>query len=298
MRRRFLYTITEPDAGKKLGGYLREQGYSRHLLTRLKDTPDAIRKNGAGARAGALLSAGDRLNILLPAERPSEKIQPVSLPFTVAYEDEDILVAGKPADMPVHPSPGNYGNTLANAAAAHARERDEDWVFRCINRLDRDTTGLLILAKHALSAAILSDAMKRRSIRRTYLAIVQGCPVPQNGHIEAPIGRSPGSCLKRQVDPVHGERAVTHYRTLSAGSPYSLVELRLDTGRTHQIRVHMVHLGCPIPGDFLYNPDFTHIKRQALHAAALDFDHPITGKALHFEAPLPKDMEGLLEIQP
>ncbi|HCT91925.1 MAG TPA: RluA family pseudouridine synthase, partial [Lachnospiraceae bacterium] len=221
------------------GEFLREHGYSRHLLAGLKRTPEAICRNGIWTRTGVPLKAGDRLDVLLPEEKPSEKIEPVPLPFTVVYEDEDILVADKPADMPVHPSPGNYGNTLANAAAAHARERGEACVFRCINRLDRDTTGLLVLAKHALSAAVLSDAMKRRAIRRTYLAVVQGRPEPEDGQIDAPIGRVPGSCLQRQVDFLRGERAVTHYRTLSADSLYSLVELHLDTGRTHQIRVHM-----------------------------------------------------------
>ena len=294
MERRFSYTITARDTGQNLGEFLRKCGYSRHLLAGLKRTPDAICKNGAWARVDAPLAAGDRLDVLLPEEKPSEKILPVPLPFTVVYEDNDILVADKPAGMPVHPSPGNYGNTLANAVAAHALERGEACVFRCINRLDRDTTGLLVLAKHALSGAVLSDAMARRAIRRTYLAVVQGCPDPEDGCIDAPISRVPGSCLQRQVDFDHGERAVTHYRTLTAGAPYSLVELHLDTGRTHQIRVHLAHIGCPLPGDFLYNPDFSHIRRQALHAAALDLTHPVTGGPLHFEAPLPEDMKRLL----
>lgn len=298
MDRHFLYVITAPDAGKSLGEFLREHGYSRRLLARLKRTPQAVRKNGVATQTGIPLAAGDRLDILLPEEKPSDKIEPVPLPFTVVYEDRDILVIDKPADMPVHPSPGNYGNTLANAVAAHALKRGESCVFRCINRLDRDTTGLLILAKHALSGAILSAAMKRRAIRRTYLAVVQGCPEPKDGQIDAPIGRAPGSCIQRQVDFLHGERAVTHYRTVSAGPVYSLIELHLDTGRTHQIRVHMAHIGCPLPGDFLYNPDFSHINRQPLHAAALDFDHPVTGDPLHFETALPADMKKLLEMQP
>lgn len=296
MEHHFSYTITAPDAGKTPGEYLRGQGYSRRLLARLKHTPGAVRKNGLWMCTGAPLATGDRLDILLPEEYPSEKIEPVPLPFTIVYEDGDILVADKPAGMPVHPSPGNYGNTLANAVAAHTAERDGPCVFRCINRLDRDTTGLLVLAKHALSGSVLSDAMKRRAIRRTYLAVVQGCPEPKDGRIDAPIGRVPGSCLQRQVDPVLGGRAVTRYHTLSPGTPYSLVELRLETGRTHQIRVHMAHIGCPLPGDFLYNPDFSHISRQALHAAALDFDHPVTGAPLHFESPLPEDMARLLTI--
>lgn len=295
MTHRFHYTITEQDAGKTLGEYLREHGYSRHLLAQIKRSPGAMCRNGIWTRVSAPLENGDDLDICLPREMSQEKIEPVSLPFTVVYEDRDILVVHKPANMPVHPSPGNYGNTLANAVAAYARKQEEAWPFRCINRLDRDTTGLLILAKHALSAAILSDAMKHRAIRRSYLAVVSGCPNPRAGCIDAPIGRAPGSCLQRQVDVSQGERAITHYRTLSVGSVYSLVELWLETGRTHQIRVHMAHIGCPLPGDFLYNPDFSRIGRQALHAATLDFAHPITGKPMHFETPLPEDMTQLLK---
>ena len=207
----------------------------------------------------------------------------------ILYEDEDILVINKPADMPVHPSAGNYENTLANGIAWYFAEKGEDFVYRCINRLDRDTTGALILAKNPLSAAILSVQMRNRQICRTYLALVDGV-LPESGNVDAPIARMDGSVITREVNFQNGESAVTHYECLAVGKDYSLAELHLETGRTHQIRVHMNYIGHPLPGDFLYNPDYSHISRQALHSHHLRFRHPITGEEMHFTAPVPEDM--------
>ena len=194
----------------------------------------------------------------------------------------------KPADMPVHPSAGNYENTLANGIAWYFAEKGEDFVYRCINRLDRDTTGALILAKNPLSAAILSVQMKKRQILRTYLALVDGL-LPDAGTINAPIARMEGSVITREVNFETGESAITHYERLAAGKEYSLAELHLETGRTHQIRVHMKYIGHPLPGDYLYNPDYRRINRQPLHSYQLEFTHPITGKVMLFTAPLPID---------
>ena len=204
-------------------------------------------------------------------------------------EDEDILVLNKPADMPVHPSIGNYTNTLANAAAFYFQQKNELCPFRCINRLDRDTSGSLILAKNALSAAILSAQMRNREIRRTYLAVVCGV-TPPSGTVSAPIGRVSDSVIQRQVDPEHGESAVTHYERLAVRNDHSLLEIHLETGRTHQIRVHMGYIGHPLPADYLYHPVYDHFKRQPLHSFRLNFRHPLTGKNLCFTAPVPKDM--------
>lgn len=190
--------------------------------------------------------------------------------------------------MPVHPSAGNYENTLANGIAWYFAEKGEDFVYRCINRLDRDTTGALILAKNPLSAAILSVQMKKRQIRRTYLALVDGL-LPDAGTINAPIARMEGSVITREVNFETGESAITHYERLAAGKEYSLAELHLETGRTHQIRVHMKYIGHPLPGDYLYNPDYRRINRQPLHSYQLEFTHPITGKVMLFIAPLPID---------
>ena len=293
MNRILIYRISEKDSPCTVESFLKARGYSRQIIIQLKKNSDSIKANGRWAYIKTMLHTGDELMIFLEEPQSSERILPVPLPLSVVYEDEDILVVDKPADMPVHPSINNYDNTLANAVAYYYQSDKEPFVFRCINRLDRDTTGLLIIAKNALSGAILSQMMKDRQIRRTYLAIVKGIP-PECGTIDAPIGRVPGSLLERQVDFLHGETAVTHFQTLQQHKELALVQLRLETGRTHQIRVHMSYLGCPLIGDYLYYPDRSLICRQALHSARLDFLHPITGTPLSFLAPLPADMERVL----
>ena len=197
--------------------------------------------------------------------------------------------------MPIHPSINNYENTLANAVAYYYKKQGETFIFRCINRLDRDTTGLLIIAKHALSASILSKQMKAREIRRTYLAVCKGQLPAEVGIINAPIARKADSAIERCVDFSNGESAVTHYRVRYYQNGYSLVELHLETGRTHQIRIHMQYLGNPLPGDYLYCPDYSKISRTALHSYRLAFCHPITGKRMDFYAPLPTDMAAFFQ---
>ncbi len=204
------------------------------------------------------------------------------------------MVLDKPADMPIHPSMKNYENSLANGLAWYFASQNIPFVFRCINRLDRDTTGLTIIAKHMVSGGILSVMAARREISREYLAIVSGTGMPPEGTVDAPLGRKPGSAIERMVDFEHGERAVTHYRVLQEKNGCSLISLHLETGRTHQIRVHMKYLGYPLIGDFLYYPDKTLISRQALHSCRLEFSHPITGQPMVFTSPLPEDMQQVL----
>lgn len=291
MERIFEYQITAAEEGRKIGDFLREKGYSRHLLRQLKETEDGLLRNAQPTFTTVALKAGDRIQVrLLEKAEGSEAIMPAPLPFEIVYEDEDLLVVNKPADMPIHPSFQNHGNTLADALTWHYQQHGEDFVYRCINRLDRDTTGLLIVAKHLLSASILSDMVGKREIHREYLAIVKGIP-PENGTISAPIGRKKGSAILREVNFETGEPAVTHFARLEIRNGLSLVSLKLETGRTHQIRVHMSYIGCPLIGDYLYYPECSRISRQALHSHHLSFLHPITGKALSFTAPLPEDME-------
>lgn len=292
MNREFTYIIKENDINAKpmtIHGFLKSRGYSHAMIVSLKKTREGIRKNGIWARVHDCLQSGDILQIHITENESSDHIVPRPLPFPVVFEDEDLLVINKPDDMPIHPSQGNYENTLANAAAWYFRQKGESFVYRCINRLDRDTTGLLILAKHAYSASLLSSMVTSRLIRREYLAVVKGVP-DICGCIDAPIGRKEGSTIERQIDFSSGDPAKTHFERLVCESGYSLVRLRLETGRTHQIRVHMNYIGCPLPGDFLYCPDYTKIKRQALHSYRLSFSHPITGQDLSFTAPLPEDM--------
>ena len=290
MERIFEYQITAAEEGRKIGDFLREKGYSRHLIRQLKETEDGLLRNAQPTFTTVALKAGDRIRVrLLEKAEGSEAIMPAPLPFEIVYEDEDLLVVNKPADMPIHPSFQNHGNTLADALTWHYQQHGEDFVYRCINRLDRDTTGLLIVAKHLLSASILSDMVGKREIHREYLAIVKGIP-PENGTISAPISRKKGSAILREVNFETGEPAVTHFARLEIRNGLSLVSLKLETGRTHQIRVHMGYIGCPLIGDYLYYPECSRISRQALHSHRLSFLHPITGKALSFTAPLPEDM--------
>ena len=291
MERIFEYQISSGEEGRKLGDFLREKGYSRQLLRQLKETENGLLRNGQPTFMTIALKNGDRIRVrLLEKAEGSEAIMPAPLPFEIVYEDEDLLVINNPADMPIHPSFQNHGNTLADALTWHYQQQGKEFVYRCINRLDRDTTGLLIVARHQLSASILSDMVRKREIHREYLAIVEGIP-PEKGTISAPIGRKEGSAILREVNFETGEPARTHFTRLETRNGLSLVSLKLETGRTHQIRVHMAYIGCPLIGDYLYYPDHTRINRQALHSYRLSFLHPITGKALSFTAPLPEDMK-------
>lgn len=288
MQRTVNYKITSEYVGMDILSFLRKKGFSRHILSSMKSHPCAILLNHSPSFAKVTLKEGDRLTVTVPETEAPSQIPAVNIQLHILYEDEDILVVNKPANMPIHPSIGNYENTLANGIAWYFSQKGEEFVYRCINRLDRDTTGGLILAKNPLSAAILSAQMKSRQIRRTYLAVVKG-ELPASGTIDAPIARVDDSVILRNVDFEKGEKAVTHYYRLAFGDGYSLAELHLETGRTHQIRVHMNHLGFPLPGDYLYYPVYDRIQRQALHSYQLEFTHPITEKPLTFTAPVPED---------
>lgn len=288
------YLIQQQDIQKTVEQFLLSNGYSAALIRRLRHTEQSILKNGIPVYTTYRLDEGDSLTVTLPEEHGSENIVPVPMDLDIRYEDRDLLVVNKAAGVPIHPSQGNHDNTLANGIAWYLGEKGEAATYRAINRLDRDTTGLLILARHALSACMLSEMVRTHAIRRCYLAAASGL-VPPEGVIDAPIARAGDSTIERCVDFERGDSARTHYRTLyyNRDTDCSLVVLRLETGRTHQIRVHMKHIGHPLPGDFLYNPDYRLIGRQALHSWQLDFIHPIKKEPLHFEAPLPEDMRRL-----
>ena len=294
MKTTMTYLIQQQDIQKTVEQFLLSNGYSAALIRRLRHTEQSILKNGSPVYTTYRLDKGDSLAVTLPEEHGSENIVPVPMDLDIRYEDRDLLVVNKAAGVPIHPSQGNHDNTLANGIAWYLGEKGEAATYRAINRLDRDTTGLLILARHALSACMLSEMVRTHAIRRCYLAAASGL-VPPEGVIDAPIARTCDSTIERCVDFERGDSARTHYRTLcyNRDTDCSLVELRLETGRTHQIRVHMKHIGHPLPGDFLYNPDYRLIGRQALHSWQLDFIHPIKKEPLHFEAPLPEDMRRL-----
>lgn len=288
------YVIDQDSDGLRVEQYLRRRGYSGQNLTEIKRMPESILVNGVHYYMRQTLAAGDRLRVCIRETKCSENVLPSKLPLNIIYEDEDIIVINKPAGMPIHPSLNNYTNSLANALAWYYREQGRPFIFRCCNRLDRDTSGLTVVAKHLVSSSILSDMVRRHKLRREYLAIVRGHLTPQSGIIDAPLARKPGTIIERTIDFERGETAVTHYQVVDEQNGHSLVSLCLETGRTHQIRIHMKHLGYPLVGDYLYNPDMEYIKRQALHSHRLSFAHPITGRPMDFHAPLPDDMRAVL----
>jgi 23S rRNA pseudouridine1911/1915/1917 synthase len=223
-----------------------------------------------------------------------QAISPVSGPIKIAYEDDDLLVLDKQAPLAVHPGPGNPDRTLANYLQAYYRQIGLIAGFHPVNRLDRGTSGLMVVAKHGHAHEQLRQALHSPFFRREYLAVCEGTPVPTSGRIDRPIGRVPGSVLRREVR-LDGAAACTHYRMLSSHGQRSLLSLKLDTGRTHQIRVHMASMGCPVVGDFLYGKEDIAIPdRFALHATKVEFHHPVTEKHLIFSSPLPSELAILL----
>lgn len=321
MTRIITYAIPSDASPLTVKGFLRSKGYSVQNLKILKETPDGITADGKALHLNAPLTPGSSLTVRITEEVSSENILPVELPLNVVYEDDDLLVVNKPAGMPIHPSQNNRDNTLANALAYYFKVQGRPFVFRCVSRLDRDTSGLTVIAKHYVSAGILGAAVAAKAIRakeifppkenlssrdpdktiilREYLAIVRGSVTPPSGIITAPLGRKPGSIIERCVDYENGESAITHYRVLEEKNGYSLLSLILETGRTHQIRIHLKHIGHPLVGDYLYNPEASPsrpgvITRQALHSHFLSFTHPMTGERMEFTAPLPEDMASLI----
>lgn len=294
MERILTYHIIEAENGLRIEQYLKRKGYSKQNFTDLKKMPESILVNGKWYYLKQTLCTGDCLTVHIQEKESSEHIPPVELPLDIVYEDDDIIVINKPSGMPIHPSMNNYRNSLANALAWYFQEQGKAFIFRCTNRLDRDTSGLTIIAKHMLSSNILSGMAVRKEVKREYLAIVRGTVTPVSGTISAPLSRKPGSIIERTVDFENGEKAITHYHVLEEKNGHSLVSIQLETGRTHQIRIHMKYLGFPLIGDYLYNPDMKYIQRQALHSHRLSFNHPITGEKKVFTAPLPSDMKNVL----
>lgn len=294
MNRTISYDIDSHSEGLRIEQFLRRKGYSAQNLSTIKRMPESILVNGVHYYMKQTLKAGDRLLVRIQETESSRNIPPVCAPLSIVYEDEDLIVVNKPAGMPIHPSLNNYTNSLANALAWYYQQQRKPFIFRCCNRLDRDTSGLTVVAKHLVSGNILSTMTKKKEVRREYLAVVRGHIVPESGTISAPLARKGGTIIERVVDFDRGEPAVTHYHLIREANGHSLVSLQLETGRTHQIRIHLKHLGFPLVGDYLYNPDMEYISRQALHSFRLSFPHPITGEAMDFTAPLPEDMKNIL----
>lgn len=280
--RKIEFIIDEHHDGMEIRRYLHYFGVSSALLTRLKQTDNGITKNGVFALAKDIVNTGDVLAINI--EPKGHMPTPAKMDIDVVYEDEDIIVLDKPPFLPVHESRNHIGDTLSNYVAYLMTE---DTAFRAVFRLDRDTSGLVLVAKHELAASKLAG-----KINKDYYAVVKGI-VDSDGVIDAPIARCGDSIIKRKVDD-SGERAVTYYYPVSHTDDTTLVRFKLETGRTHQIRVHMSHIGHPLLGDTLYGGDDSRINRQALHCKDLYFTHPITNNAMHITCDFPLDMKGVI----
>ncbi|MCQ2543787.1 MAG: RluA family pseudouridine synthase [Lachnospiraceae bacterium] len=286
------YKISTEYIGKRVDKFLEGQGYPKQAVTNLRKNPGLLKVNGETVFMNYRFAGEDNLTVVIEEEETEASFNAVDLSIKVIYEDSDIIVLEKSAGMPIHPSINNYDNTLANALAFYFMQKNEAFVFRCINRLDKDTSGLTIIAKHYLAAGILSDEMRERRIKREYTAIVEGCDIPDEGTIDMPIARVSESVITREVNYEKGDNAITHFRVVKKDElrNISMVKLVLETGRTHQIRVHMKAIGHPLCGDYIYNPNNHLMNRQALHAGKIEFIHPITKQFMSFETEIPEDM--------
>lgn len=280
------YLIDENSGAITIKDFLRRKSYSANLIKRLKKIENGITVNGVHQNVTYVLKARDTLLLLdEDFERDvNSHLEPSNIEIEVIYEDENITVVNKPANMPTHESLNNRGNSLANALAY--RYRDRNYVFRATNRLDKDTSGVVITANNKYYAALLSNKIKKGLVDKKYIAIVKGI-LDGEGEINAPIDRIGASIIKREVRS-DGEEAITRYKSIGVCDGYSLVMLTPITGRTHQLRVHMAHIGHPIVGDCLYGEESTEISRQALHCLEMNIDEIGV-----FRAPLPSDILAL-----
>jgi 23S rRNA pseudouridine1911/1915/1917 synthase len=294
---RFCFTVAAEHDGWPLHKLLeRRFGLSRNLVRRLKAAGSDVRVDGQWARVVDPVRAGQQVSLWVP---PAEAMVPLPLALDIAFEDDHVLVVNKPAGMLVHPSRSHHTDTLVSGVAHHLLRQGLPPHIHPVHRLDGDTSGLLLFAKHPFVLDRLAAALERRQLVRQYVAVVEGRVAAESGVIDAPIWTDPAGALKREVRP-DGQPARTHYRVLRRWSGATLVELHLETGRTHQIRVHMAHLGHPLVGDWLYGhppgagPFAGAIGRHALHAGRLTFPHPITRETVDVQAPPPPDFAALL----
>lgn len=308
-------TVSCRDNGLKLDTFLKTGLHlSKKEISRAKFLENGICVNGKRCKTDAMLKTGDLVEIVLETgDKISENLTASGKALSVLYEDEDVIILDKPAGISVHPAGRKDTDTLANRLAYYLRDKNEDSVIRIFGRLDKDTSGVVLAVKNRAAATRLAHQRESGTLHKTYLAITEGLPNPPAGVIRLPIGIDPGN-RKRMCITLGGKNAVTNYETLAVGNGCALVRLSLETGRTHQIRVHMAAIGCPLVGDPLYgygaeallmpdiplcfskdnrckDTDILEMKRTALHACSIHFLQPFTGEELLIEAPLPVDMK-------
>ena len=295
------FTVENQD-GERIDRYLSEEleDRSRSYIQKLIKE-NHVTVNQKPVKANYRLSLGDRVEIDLP-EAKEPDIKPEDIPLDILYEDKDIIIVNKPKQMVVHPAPGHYSQTLVNALMYHCgfELSGINGTMRpgIVHRIDMDTTGSLVACKNDMAHQSLSKQLKEHSIRRIYVAIVHGNIKEEDGTVNAPIGRHPTERKKMSIHSRNGREAITHYQVLERFGNYTYIQCELETGRTHQIRVHMASLGHPLLGDMVYGPKecpFPHLQGQTLHARTLGIIHPRTGEYLEVNAPLPAYFIELLD---
>lgn len=288
------YPVPPDSEGCRLGIFLRQQGVTAGLIKSVKYDGDGFFADDTPIRTNEPVHAGQCIHFALPPDPPTS-VAPQPVPFTIAYEDEFAAVLDKPAGIAVHPTLNYPDGTLANGWLYHLQQQGTTGVFRPVNRIDKNTSGLVLCAQNAFAAPLLAE-----SAHKCYLAVVQGQLPLGEGRVEAPIARRGDSIIGRCVRP-DGKYSLTEYTVLAVGASHSLLVCRPRTGRTHQIRVHMAHIGHPLAGDTLYGGSDAILQRHALHCGVVCFAHPLTRAPLRIESPLPADMaalaaaEGLLD---
>ncbi|KPU44218.1 ribosomal large subunit pseudouridine synthase D [Oxobacter pfennigii] len=290
------YIAVQEDDGVRLDSILKNKlNLSRRIITGMKKN-NSIYVNGEAAFTNLKVKKGDEISVNLLKDE-SQNIEAQNIPIEIVFEDADLLIVNKQPGMVVHPTKGHPIGTLSNGVIYHWRQRNENTIVRLVNRLDRDTSGLVMIAKNQFCHQAMAKQMDNNTVEKIYCTVVHGILDKNDGTIDQPIDRPFYDSIKREVME-KGQRAVTHYKTIEILNDASLLEVRLETGKTHQIRVHLSFLGHPLYGDTLYgeeNDDAQYIKRQALHAYKLSFNHPRTGEKMTVTADIPEDINVLIQ---
>ncbi|GIO22528.1 RluA family pseudouridine synthase [Oceanobacillus sp. J11TS1] len=267
-----------------------KQGFSRRLLTSIKQDGGSMMINNDFCYVSNILETGDQLTVIFPDEVQSSSITATEMNLDIVYEDEDHLVLNKPAGQASMPSMTDRVDTLANGIAWYYQQENHPATVHIVTRLDANTSGLVLVAKNRYVHSLLAENQKRNGIHRMYEALVTGVVEPEEGTISAPISRKTTSIIEREVNWTTGKRAVTYYKTIATFSNASLLRIQLETGRTHQIRVHFSHIGHPLLGDDLYGGEKSFIPRQALHCAYIEWEHPFLKRRIKLTCERPEDI--------
>ena len=291
------HIVTADEAGKRVREVLRQVMGVSYTAMKSAKWDGRILVNDAPARADRFLACGDRVAMLPAEDAPVYQLKPYPLTLSIPYLDDDVMVIDKPAPLASQSSARYPDDSLENAVYAFLG-CPSDFVYRPVNRLDKGTSGLMVVARSAHAQHRLQQQLHTPDFCRTYLAVTDGVPEPLSGIIDAPIAKIAEASVRRVISP-DGKPSVTHYEVLESTGAHALVRLVLETGRTHQIRVHLSSIGCPVTGDFLYGTEIPELAgRFALHSAEVTFAHPLTGAVIHLESPLPASVRSLLDGSP